>query len=67
MKMNSQGMDMLMSLVFKGTEAVWFDATEGVAVKYESSVMGNGDVEVVGMGMSIPLSMNMKTILEFKQ
>ncbi|MBE0676231.1 MAG: hypothetical protein IH591_16365 [Bacteroidales bacterium] len=66
MKMNSQGMDMLMTLTFKGTESVWFDGVEGIAVKYESSVLGNGDVEVVGMGMSIPLSMNMKTVLELK-
>lgn len=63
-KMNSQGMDLIMAFPFTGTESVWFDTDEGVVVKYESSVKGDGVVEIVGMGMTIPVSMTVKTLLE---
>jgi hypothetical protein len=63
-KMNSQGMDLIMAFPFTGTESVWFDTTEGVVVKYESSVKGDGVVEIVGMGMTIPVSMTVKSLLE---
>ena len=63
-KMNSQGMDLIMSFPFTGTETVWFDTNEGVVVKYESSVKGDGIVEIAGMGMTIPVSMTTKSLLE---
>lgn len=63
-KMNSQGMDLIMAFPFTGTETVWFDTEEGVVVKYESSAKGDGVVEIVGMGMTIPVSMTVKTLLE---
>jgi hypothetical protein len=63
-KMNSQGMDLIMSFPFTGTETVWFDTNEGVVVKYESSVKGDGVVEIAGMGMTIPVSMATRTLLE---
>jgi hypothetical protein len=63
-KMNSQGMDLFMSFPFAGTEAIWFDTEEGVIVKYEASVKGDGEVEIAGMGMTIPVSMTTKTLLE---
>jgi hypothetical protein len=63
-KMNSQGMDLIMSFPYKGTESIWFDATEGVIVKYDVEAKGDGIVEIVGMGMTIPVSMTTKSLLE---
>jgi hypothetical protein len=63
-KMNSQGMDLIMSFPFTGTESVWFDTEEGVVVKFESSVKGDGIVEIAGMGMTIPVSMTTSSLLE---
>lgn len=66
-KMNSQGMDMLMSFPYSGTETIFFDSEEGVVVKYESHVKGSGSVEIVGMGMTIPVDMDSKVTLELKK
>lgn len=66
-KMNNQGMDLTMSIPFKGTETIWFDTTEGVLVKYESSVKGDGTIELTSMAMTIPISMTATTLLELKK
>lgn len=63
-KMNSQGMDLLMTFPFTGTETIWFDSAYGVVVKYESSAKGDGEIEVAGMGMTIPVSMTTTSVLE---
>lgn len=63
-KMNTQGMDMLMSVPYKGTETIWFDPAEGIVVKYESSVSGSGQIEVIGMGMNLDVSTTIKGKLE---
>ncbi|MDX9929378.1 MAG: hypothetical protein RBS37_05940 [Bacteroidales bacterium] len=65
-KANTQGMDVYMLIPFKGTETIWFDGNEGVLVKYESSVQGEGNVEITGMGMSVPMSIIIKGSLELK-
>jgi len=57
---------MMMSMPFKGTEKIWFDPAEGIVVRYESAISGNGQVEIIGMGMSIPVSATIKTTLELK-
>ena len=62
-KMNSQGMDLLMKFPFTGTETIWFDSAEGVLVKYESNAKGDGEIEVSGMGMTIPVSMTTSSVL----
>jgi len=63
-KMNTQGMDMVMTIPFKGTEKIWFDPSAGIVVKYESVMSGTGQIEVVGMGMTLDLSMSAKANLE---
>jgi len=63
----SQGMDLLMYFPFKGTETIWFDLIEGVVVKYDSSIKGNGEIEVSGMDMVIPVSMTASSTLELKK
>jgi len=64
--MNTQGMDMLMSMPFKGNEKILFDAEEGVIVRYEVAIAGSGFIEILSIGMEAGFSMNMKSTLELK-
>lgn len=63
---NTQGMDMLMSMPFKGTETILFDPEEGIVVKYDVSVTGSGFIEILSIGMEAGFSMNIKSNLELK-
>ncbi|MFO7575073.1 MAG: hypothetical protein R6W67_07945 [Bacteroidales bacterium] len=63
---NSQGMDMLMSMPFKGNEKILFDTEEGVIVRYEVAIAGSGFIEILSLGMDAGFSMNIKSILELK-
>ena len=63
---NSQGMDMLMSMPFKGTETILFDPNEGIVVKYDISVTGSGVIEIVSLGMEAGFTMTIKGNLELK-
>jgi hypothetical protein len=67
MKMNSQGMDLVVNIPFTGTETVWFDSADGVLVKYESNTKGDGQVEISSMGMTIPVSMIATSVLDLKK
>jgi len=67
MKMNSQGMDLVVNIPFTGTETIWFDSSEGVLVKYESNTKGDGQVEISSMGMTIPVSMIATSSLDLKK
>ncbi len=66
-KMNNQGMDMIMTMPFKGTETILFDPEEGVIVKHELAMTGSGFLEIVSLGMDAAFSMKMTTILELKK
>jgi hypothetical protein len=63
-RINAQGMDMIMSMPYKGTETILFDPEEGVIVKYDLSVTGSGFIEILSLGMEAGFSMNIKSTLE---
>ena len=66
MTVQNQGMEIFIKGPFTGTSEYLFAVKEGYFVKLISSTKVNGNLDIQSMSMSMPITIEMKSVTEMK-